>query len=57
MADKLDRVAKRLIWEAGARARQEQGKTHLDNPHPVASEEYEWWLLGWTGRKHPAVKT
>jgi hypothetical protein len=51
-----DRVAIRLEWDAGARARR-QGRTHLDNPHPASSDRYVWWFMGWRGEKHPAVET
>lgn len=50
-----NRVAIRVAWDAGARARQE-GRTHLDNPHPIDSDAYVWWFMGWRGEPHPAVE-
>ena len=50
-----DRVAVRLVYDAGARARAE-GKTHLENPHPIGSGDHLTWMLGWQGRPHPAVE-
>jgi hypothetical protein len=50
-----DRVASRLLWEAGRRARAE-GRTHLEGPHRLGSDEWAVWFMGWRGDPHPAVQ-
>lgn len=50
------RVAVRLAHDAGRRARA-AGETHLANPYDVSADEYEVWLVGWSGREHPRVET
>lgn len=49
-----DRPFLRLAYNAGSRAR-DAGYTHLENPHPVGSEDHETWLRGWSGRPDNSV--